>query len=97
MKAMNGLIIFLVPRNPIPGAEHVQESTRMLQLIIQGGHAVPIDTMQKMMAHKDLEAMSSTAHFINTLQAYGIVLQVVIEKSTAMVIYKTDILDGLYE
>jgi hypothetical protein len=54
--------------------------------------------MQQMMVHKDLKVMSSTTNFINTLQAYGIVLEKVIGCSTAMVAYyETDILDRLYE
>jgi hypothetical protein len=54
--------------------------------------------MQQMMVHKDLEVVLSTTHFINTLQAYvGIVLEVVIGRSTAMIDLKADILNGLYE
>jgi hypothetical protein len=66
----NGLSIFLIRTNSSPSAEHVRESAHMLQLITQGGHAAPIDTVQQMMVHKDLEVISSTTHFINTLQAY---------------------------
>jgi hypothetical protein len=69
-----GLSIFLVRTKSSPSAEHVQESAHMLQLITQGECAAPIDTRQQMMVHKDLEAVSSTTHFINTLQTYGIVL-----------------------
>jgi hypothetical protein len=53
--------------------------------------------MQQMMVHKDLEVVTSTTHFINTLQAYGVVLEVVVGRSTAMIAYESDILDGLYE
>lgn len=97
LKAMNGFSIFFVPRESIASAEHVQESTHMLQLISQGGQAVSIDMMQQMMVHNHLEVMSSITHFINILQAYAIVLQVAVYQSITMVSYKTDILDGLYE
>jgi hypothetical protein len=64
---------------------------------MQGGHAAPIDTMQQMMVHKDLEVITSTTHFINTLQAYGVVLEVVVGRSTAMLAYMSQVLDGLHE
>jgi hypothetical protein len=38
-----------------------------------------------------------TTHFINTLQAYGVVLELVIGRSDAMLAYKANVLDGLYE
>jgi hypothetical protein len=47
-----------------------------------------------MMVHKDMEVVSSTKHFINTLQAYGIVLEVVIKRLNAMLAYEADVLDG---
>jgi hypothetical protein len=97
LNVTNGLSIFLIRTNSSPSAEHVRESARMLQLITQGGHAAPIDTMQQMMVHKDLEVVSSTTHFINTLQAYGVVLEVVIGRSEAMLAYEAEVLDGLYE
>jgi hypothetical protein len=97
LNVTNGLSIFLIRTNSSPSAEHVRESAPMLQLITQGGHAAPIDTMQQMMVHKDLEMVSSTTHFINTLQAYGVVLEVVVGRSTDMIAYKIDVLDGLYE
>ena len=97
LNVTNGLSIFLIWTNSSPSAEHVRESARMLQLITQGGHAAPIDTMQQMMVHKDLEVVTSTTHFINTLQAYGVVLEVVVGCSTTMIAYESDILDGLYE
>jgi hypothetical protein len=96
LNVTNSLSIFLIRTNSSPSAEHVRESARMLQLITQGGHAAPIDMMQQMMVHKDLEAVSSTTHFINTLQAYGAVLEVVIGRSDAMLAYEADVLDGLY-
>jgi hypothetical protein len=97
LNATNGMSIFLIQTNLSPSAEHVRESAQMLQLIRQGRHAVPIHTMQQMMVHKVLEVARSSMHFINTLQAYGVVLEVVVGRSTAMIAYKSDILDGLYE
>jgi hypothetical protein len=97
LNVTNDLSIFLIRTNSSPSAEHVRESAHMLQLITQGGHVAPIDTMQQMMAHKDPEVISSATHFINTLQAYGAVLEVVIGRSNAMLAYEVDILDGLYE
>jgi hypothetical protein len=97
LSVTNGLIIFLIRTNSSPSAEHVRESARMLQLILQGGHAAPIGTMQQMMVHKDLEVITSTTHFIHTLQAYGVVLEVVVGRSTAMLAYESQVLDGLHE
>jgi hypothetical protein len=88
LNVTNDLSIFLIRTNSRPSADHVRESARMLQLITQGGHTTPIDTMQQMMVHKDLEVVSSTTHFINTLQAYGVVLEVIIGRSDAMLAYK---------
>jgi hypothetical protein len=84
LNAKNGLSIFLIRTNSSPSAEHIRESAWMLQLITQGGHAAPSDTMQQMMVHKDLEVITSTTRFINTLQAYGVVLEAVVGRSTAM-------------
>jgi hypothetical protein len=92
LNVTNGLSIFLIRTNSSPSAEHVRESARMLQLITQGGHAAPIGTMQQMMVHKDLEVITSTTHFIHTLQAYGVVLEV-----AAMLAYESKVLDGLHE
>jgi hypothetical protein len=97
LNVTNGLSIFLIRTNSSPSAEHVRESARMLQLITQGGHAAPIDTMQQMMVHKDLEVITSTTHFISTLQAYGVVLEVVVEQSTAMLAYESQVLDSLHK
>jgi hypothetical protein len=98
LNVTNGLSIFLIRTNSNPSAEHVRESPRMLQLITQGGHAAPIDTMQqRMMVHKDLEVITSTTHFIHTLQAYGVALEVVVGRSTAMLAYESQVLDGLHE
>jgi hypothetical protein len=97
LNVTNGLSIYLIWTNSSPSAEHVRESARMLQLITQGGHAAPIDTMQQMMVHKDLEVISSTTPFINTLQGCGVVLEVIVGRSTAMIAYEIDVLDGLYE
>ncbi len=82
-----GLSIFLIRTNSSPSAEHVRESARMLQLITQGGHAAPIDTMQQMMVHEDLEVVLLTRHCINSLQAYGTLLEVVIRRSNVMLVY----------
>jgi hypothetical protein len=97
LNVTNGLSIFLIRTNSSPSAKHMRASARMLQLVTQGGHAAPIDTMQQMMVHKDLEVISSTTHFINTLQAYGVILEVVVGRSSAMLAYEAEVLDGLYE
>jgi hypothetical protein len=97
LNVTNGLSIFLIRTNSSPSAEHVIESVQMLQLTTQGGHATPSATMQQMMVHKDLEVVNSTTHFINTLQAYGVVLEVVVGRSAAMLAYKSEVLDGLHE
>jgi hypothetical protein len=97
LNVTNGLSIFRIRTNSSPSAEHVRENARMLQLITQSGHAAPIDTMQQMMVHRDLEVVSSTTHFINTLQAYGVLLEVVIGRSDDMQADEADVLDGLYE
>jgi hypothetical protein len=97
LNVTNGLIIFLIWTNSGPSADHVRESAGMLQLITQGGHAAPINTMQQMMVHKDLQVITSTTHFINTLQAYSVVLEVVVGRSTAMLAYESQVLDGLHE
>jgi hypothetical protein len=78
LNVTNGLSIFPIRMNSSPSAKHICESARMLQLITQGGHAAPINTMQQMMLHKDLEVVTSTTHFINTLQAYGVMLEMVV-------------------
>jgi hypothetical protein len=53
--------------------------------------------LQQMMIHKDLEVVPSTTHFINTLQAHVVVLEVAVGRSTATVAYVTDVLDGFYK
>jgi hypothetical protein len=70
LNVTSGLSIVLILANSSPNAKHVGESACMLQLITQGGYMVPIDTMQHMMVHGDLDVVSLTTHFINTLQAY---------------------------
>jgi hypothetical protein len=40
--------------------------------------------------------VSSTTLFINTLQAYGVVLEVAIGHLNAMLAYEVDMLNGLY-
>jgi hypothetical protein len=82
------LSIFLIRTNSSPSAEH-----GALSLIPQGGYTGPIDTMQQTMVHKDLEVVSLTTHFINTLQAYGVVFELVIRRSDAMLAYKANVLD----